>query len=243
MRLKRTSFFVGMILLISLSIPAFVAGALNVQPQQVTFVNSKGILLTGWIFKPEGNGPYPAVVMMPGCMGAYSLGNSDKEISSMYLEWGDRLVSAGYVALLVDSQDQCAKSTTGSSEINIRHHDAYAGLNYLATQSFVAADKVGLIGWSHGGSSVMVAMDESQSIADAHFKAAVAFYPGCTLGNTFGGSKSSTWKPYAPFVILQGSSDTITDPATCTALVTGSQQLCVTNVTINIFEDAQHRFD
>ena len=243
MRLKRTSFFVGIILVISLAIPAFVAGALNVKPQQVNFVNSQGIRLTGWVFKPDGNGPFPSVVMMPGCMGAYASGTGAKEISPMYLEWGDRLVTAGYVALLVDSQDQCGNTTAGRSEINIRHYDAYAGLNYLVTQSFVAADKVGLIGWSHGGSSVMAAMDESQSVDEAQFKAAVAFYPGCTLGNAFGDLKQSIWKPYAPFVILQGSVDAITDPATCTARVTGAQELGVTSVTINTFEDAQHRFD
>ena len=250
MRFKSISFFVGILLLFGLFVPASSAGALSVEPQKVTFVNAQGITLIGWLFRPSGNGPYPAVVMMPGCLGAYSFGDSTHGINSLYREWGDRLVGAGYVALLVDSftprnamQNQCGNGTLGVSEVNDRPYDAYAGLNYLASQAFIAPNKIGLLGWSHGGSSTMVAMDAAKFIKGSSFKAAVAFYPGCGLSNTFGGIKRSTWKPYAPFVILLGAADAVADPATCTARVALAQQPGGTNATINIFENAQHRFD
>lgn len=250
MRFKSITFFVGMSLLLSLFASASAAGLLNTDPQQVTFVNAQGIDLEGWLFKPDGKGPYPAVVMMPGCMGAYAFGDSPREIESTYLEWGERLVDAGYVALLVDSftprnalQNQCGHGTTGISEVSDRPYDAYAGLDYLASQEFVDANGIGLLGWSHGGSSVMVAMDAGTFINDARFKAAVAFYPGCGLSNAFGGVQKSTWKPYAPFVILQGSADTVADPIACTNRVAVAGQLGAASVTINIFENAQHRFD
>ena len=250
MRFKSISFFVGMILLFSLFAPSSSARALSIKPQKVTFVNAQGITLLGWLFKPDGNGPYPAVVMMPGCLSAYSFGDSNREINSTYREWGDRLVNAGYVALLIDSfttpnavQSRCESGSAGMSEVNDRPHDAYAGLNYLALQAFVASDKIGLLGWSHGGSSVMAAMDTSKFIKGSSFRAAVAFYPGCGLGKTLGGIERSTWKPYAPFVILQGSADTVANPVTCTTRVALAEQLGATSVTINIFENAQHRFD
>jgi dienelactone hydrolase len=249
MRFRSISFFVGMLLLLSLFASASAAGRLNTDPQQVTFGNAQGINLKGWLFKPEGQGPYPAVVLMPGCMGAYAPGDA-QEIDSTYLEWSERLVDAGYVALLVDSftprnavQNQCGNGTTGISEVSDRPQDAYAGLNYLASQAFVAANKIGLMGWSHGGSAVMAAMDESWLINDSSFQAAVAFYPGCGLSNAFGGVQKSSWKPYAPFVILQGSADTIADPIACTNRVVFAGQLGAASVTINIFENAQHRFD
>ncbi|HXQ36844.1 MAG TPA: prolyl oligopeptidase family serine peptidase, partial [Anaerolineales bacterium] len=127
--------------------------------------------------------------------------------------------------------------------VNDRPYDAYAGLNYLASQAFIAPNKIGLLGWSHGGSSTMVAMDATKFIKGSSFKAAVAFYPGCGLSNTFGGIKRSTWKPYAPFVILLGAADAVANPATCTARVALAQQPGGTSATINIFENAQHRFD
>jgi len=250
MKSKSISFFVGILLLFSLLAPSSPARAWSSTPKRVTFVNAQGITLIGWLFKPDGNGPYPAVVMMPGCLGAYSFGDSAKGVNSVYREWGDRLVNAGYVALLVDSftprnaaQNQCGNGTTGVSEVNDRPYDAYAGLKYLASQAFVTANKIGLLGWSHGGSSAMASLDTTRFINGSSFKAAVAFYPGCGLRNAFGGIRRSTWKPYAPFVILQGSSDTVASPATCTTRITLAQQLGATSVTINIFENAQHRFD
>jgi dienelactone hydrolase len=250
MRFKSISFFVGMILLFSLFAPSPSARAWSIQPQKVTFVNAQGITLLGWLFKPDGNGPYPAVVMMPGCLGAHFFGDPAKGIDSVYRGWGDQLVKAGYVALLVDSftprhavPNRCDNGTTGVAEVNDRPYDAYAGLNYLASQAFVAANKIGLLGWSHGGSSAMAAMDTSKFIEGSSFKAAVAFYPGCGLGEALGGIERSTWKPYAPFVILQGSADSVANPVTCTARVALAEQLGATSVTINIFENAQHRFD
>ena len=249
MRFKSISFFVGILLLVSLFAPSS-ARALDIKPQKVTFVNAQGITLIGWLFRPGNNGPYPAVVMMPGCLGAYSFGDPAKEINSLYREWGDRLVDAGYVALLVDSftprnatQNQCGNGTIGVSEVNDRPYDAYAGLNYLASQAFVVTNKIGLLGWSHGGSSTMAAMDTSKFIKGSSFKAAVAFYPGCGMSNAFGGIKRSTWRPYAPLIILHGSADTVANPTTCITRVTLAQKLGATNLSINIFENAQHRFD
>lgn len=250
MRFKSISFFVGILLLFSLLAPSSPVRAWSIQPQKVTFVNAQGITLIGWLFKPDGNGPYPAVVMMPGCLGAYSFGDPAKGVNSLYREWGDRLVNAGYVALLVDSftprnaaQNQCSNSTEGVSEVKDRPHDAYAGLKYLSSQVFVAANRIGLLGWSHGGSSAMAAMDETKFIKGSSFKAAVAFYPGCGLSNAFGGIKRNTWKPYAPFVILVGSADTVANPKTCMTRVVMAQQLDAASATINIFENVRHRFD
>ncbi len=250
MRPKSISFFMGILLLFSLFAPSSPAHAWSITPQKVTFVNAQGITLIGWLFKPSGTGPSPAVVMMPGCLGAYSFGDPAKGINSVYREWGDRLVNAGYVALLVDSftprnalQNQCGNGTIGVSEVNDRPYDAYAGLKYLASQAFVASNKIGLLGWSHGGSSVMVTMDATKFMRGSSFKAAIAFYPGCGLSNAFGGIRQSAWKPYAPFLILHGSADTVASPAACTTRVTLAQQLGATSLAINIFENAQHRFD
>lgn len=250
MKVKLFSLFVMALLLVSLLATPSSALAWSITPQKVTFVNSQGITLEGWLFKPAGSGPYKAVVMMHGCSGVYSYSDTTKGVATLYREWGDRLVGASYVALLVDSftprnaaQNQCGNGSGGVSEVDDRPYDAYAGLNYLASQSFVDATKIGLLGWSHGGSSTMAAMDMTQFDAQFNFKAAAAFYPGCGLYGAFGGVSNSTWVPYSPFVILHGSADTVVSPAYCQTRVTSAQSLGATDVSITIFQNAQHSFD
>lgn len=250
MKTKVLSIFVGVILLIgSFAFPA-PARAWSISPKKVTFVNAQGITLTGWLFKPAGKGPFPAVVMLHGCSGAYSYSNPAKGVMSLYREWGDRLVKAKYVALLVDSftprnvlQNQCNIGGALVSEVNERPFDAYAGLNYLASQSYIAADKIGLLGWSQGGSTSMATIDVTNATASYNFKAAVAFYPGCGMSDAFGGISQSTWTPYAPFVILQGSADVVVDPSLCQSRLARAQSFGATYASMTLFTNAQHSFD
>jgi dienelactone hydrolase len=248
MKSKTLSNFVGICLFVSsLATPSPVR-AWTSTPQEVTFINDQGITLIGWLFKPAGTGPFRAVVMLHGCAGAYSYGDPAKGVTKLYREWGDRLVNAGYIALLVDSftprrapQNQCGGPIT--SEVQDRPYDAYAGLKYLASKSFVAAGKVGLLGWSQGGSSGMATMDVTKANPSYRFKAAAVFYPGCGLSNAFGGISRSTWKPYAPLVILIGSADRVVSLVTCQTRVTKAQALGATTTRITIFNNAQHKFD
>jgi dienelactone hydrolase len=216
----------------------------------VTFINAQGITLTGWVFKPAGTGPFPAVVMMHGCAGVYSFSDPTKGINSLYREWGDRLVAGGYVALLVDSftprqapQNQCALPRAVVSEIRVRPLDAYAGLKFLASKTYVSANQVALLGWSQGGSSVMAAMHAGRADPVYRFEAAAAFYPGCGLYNAFGGLSQSRWRPYAPFQIFLGSADTVVSPAICRARVSRAQALGATSTRLIIYPNAQHSFD
>ncbi|MEP6894148.1 MAG: dienelactone hydrolase family protein [Chloroflexota bacterium] len=250
MKLRSLYFFAGILVLVSLFATPSSAFAWTNTPQKITFVNEQGITLTGWLFTPAGSGPFPAVVMMHGCPGMYSYSDPTRGISTLYREWGDRLVSAGYVGLLVDSftprnatQNQCGNGSVGVSEVNDRPYDAFAALKYLASNSYVSANRIGLLGWSHGGSSAIAAMDSTKFNISNSFKAAVTFYPGCGLYDAFGGVNNSTWKPYAPFMILHDSADTVVSPAYCQTRVSKAQTLGAANISITIFANAKHSFD
>jgi dienelactone hydrolase len=226
------------------------ASALMVTPQKVTFLNNQGLTLEGWLFRPVGTTVHPAIVMLHGCMGVYSFGDPAQGVNSLYREWGNRLVKAGYAALLVDSftprnipQEQCDRNGAGLSVVNIRASDAYAGLNYLASQAFVDPDKIGLLGWSHGGSGSMAAMDITKFRTLHNFKAAVAFYPGCGLNNLFGGLTDSTWKPYTSLIIFFGTADKVVSLADCKNRVRTAKALGATDLGIIVFPNAQHSFD
>jgi dienelactone hydrolase len=62
-----------------------------------------------------------------------------------------------------------------------RPKDAYAALQYLQAQPFVQPDRVGLMGWSQGGGTVLRTVNDKSIGRPAtlarDFKAAVSFYP------------------------------------------------------------------
>lgn len=249
-KIKPLSITITLILLVGLFATPSSALAWTSTPQKVTFANAQGITLTGWLFKPAGSGPFPAVVMMHGCNGVYSYSDPTRGLANLYREWGDRLVNAGYAALVVDSftprkaaQNECGNGSTGVSEVNDRPYDAAAGLKFLAARSDISASRIGLLGWSHGGSATMVSMDVTKYGTSNNFKAAVAFYPGCGLYDALGGVKNSTWKPYAPFALLIGSVDTVVSVDYCKARISKAQTLGSTNTIIAIYTNAKHSFD
>lgn len=210
----------------ALAVAAGASLAQTITPVAVTVTNSEGLALRAFRFTPPataGTAPFPAVLMMHGCAGVYSYSQpnaSFNNIQVLYRDWGTRLARAGYVALLVDSftgrkdandvpvpQNQCGNGSAGVSEVNDRPLDALAAVNYLTgtTGLNVDADRVGALGWSHGGSSVMATLSDSQVVRP--FRAAVSMYPGCGMYNAFGGITNSTYTPYAPFQIFHGDAD------------------------------------
>lgn len=135
--------------------------------------------LTGYIRKPEGVGPFPAVVILPGCSGM------EQKESTM----ADTLVKNGYVSLIVDSfsprglpQGVC--NNPGRLDPLIRAQDAYGALIHLQTLPFVDPARIALIGWSHGGWSVLTAVDSVTysnypEATSQQFRGVVAYYPPC----------------------------------------------------------------
>lgn len=225
------------------------ARAWVVTPTDVSFTNQEGTAIPAKLFKPAGAGPFATVVMMHGCSGIYSNSDASKGVANLYREWGDRLVMQNFVVLLVDSftprgtQNECGNGAAGVSEVNQRRFDAYGAYNYLSGLSYVNADKIGLLGWSHGASSTLAVMDKSNVPNGVKpFKAAVAFYPGCGLYNAFGGIAGSTWAPYSPLAIQHGTEDALFTDGKCTTRVSRATQAGA-SVSLTPYTGAKHSFD
>ncbi len=127
------------------------------------------------IYLPAGSGPFPAMVVLHGCDG----------VGPHYRDWARRLAGWGYVAVLVDSFRPRGVPMVCNHGLLIppvlQAEDALAAADYLRSRADVRAERIGVIGFSHGGWAVLKAV-LTGVVAQAHAKpfiAGVAFYPGC----------------------------------------------------------------
>lgn len=127
------------------------------------------------LFEPSGLGPHPGMVVLHGCNG---VGRHERLWSRQLAEWG-------YVALLVDSfrpRHTAAVCNQGMLiPPRLQAGDAFAAAQYLRSRPDVRGDRIGVIGFSHGGWAVLKAVQAglARPAGIAPFAAAVAFYPGC----------------------------------------------------------------
>ncbi|WP_280500306.1 alpha/beta hydrolase family protein [Nocardia farcinica] len=117
--------------------------------EEVTF-RSGEITVAGTLTRPEGAGPFPAVVLITGS-GAQ---NRDEEIAGHkpFLLLADTLTRAGYAVLRTD--DRGVGGTGGdleTSNYDDLADDAAAGIAYLRGRPDIAPDRIGLLGHSEGG--------------------------------------------------------------------------------------------
>jgi dienelactone hydrolase len=176
--------------------------------ERVQFPSADGkTTLVGYVFKPTtaSGSRTAAVVMMHGRAGAYSTlahGVYDAStLSQRHQFWGRWWAEQGYVAVLVDGfgprgyGEGFPRGSYGSrpeelNEVTVRPLDAYGALAYLRSRPDVLADRVGLQGWSNGGSATLATMaTDAPGIGEhtpaAGFRAALAFYPACGLKGHF----------------------------------------------------------
>jgi dienelactone hydrolase len=172
--------------------------------------------LTGYLLKPEnGAKPAPAIVALHGCGGLFTKKGAQ---NARERDWAARWTGAGYVVLLPDSfgsrgfGPQCELRERQVTP-GMRAADVRAAADWLAAQAFVDKTRLAMVGWSHGGATVLWAVHRDAKPAVAEFKAAIAFYPGCRLV-----AERPDWAPRLPLTILIGGADDWTPPLPCRAL-------------------------
>ena len=185
------------------------------------------LVLTGVLVKPNGNGPFPAVVLLHGCTGLED-GKTRSEA------WSKRLVDWGYVTLQLDSFgprgiiDVCNKWS--SIIMRNRSHDAYDAKSYLSELSYVDRNRIAVLGWSHGGKTVLNIIENTYG-DETPFTAAVAFYPPCSF----------LVQPNAPLMILIGESDDWTTAYRCSQAM--PSRTTEHEIILKIYPGAYHDFD
>lgn len=204
------------------------------------------------VMKPEGPGPFPAVVIVHDCsgLGVRSSGAPDR--------WGRELVGRGYAVLIPDSfgtrgfpNGVCTDASPRRTDVSPanRARDAYAALAHARTLPYVDGKHVGLMGGSHGGATTLASMlapeDDTDPLArdkPAGFAAAVALYPSCAPGARVWQSTSGVYRPTAPLLILIGEKDDWTPAEPCQRLADTARKAGYP-VAIKIYPGAHHSFD
>lgn len=199
------------------------------------------------VMKPDGAGPFPAVVVLHDCSG---LGPRS---SGSPARWAKVLVEQGYVALIPDSfstrghaQGVCTDPSPSRNEVSPyrRVRDAYETLAYARSLPYVDAAHVGVMGGSHGGATTLATMVASaQSQGAPGFAAAVALYPGCNgrYGDWRPGA-AGVYRPRAPLLILVGELDDWTPAQPCRELADRSREAGLP-VAVKVYPGAHHSFD
>ncbi|MBI3436458.1 MAG: prolyl oligopeptidase family serine peptidase, partial [Proteobacteria bacterium] len=112
--------------------------------------------LHGFLYRPPGAGPFPAVIGLHGCAG---LKNSAGIPFSRFRDWAERLVGAGIAVLYPDSYgsrglgSQCTTRIRSVRTDKERVADANAARRWLQEQSWARPDRISLLGWSNGAIS------------------------------------------------------------------------------------------
>src|SRR5580704_811335 len=197
--------------------------------------------LHGILFRPEGAGPFPGVVALHGCE---SLVNRSGKLAPRFADWGERLAAAGLAAIFPDSfgsrglRAQCRVSERKVRTEHERVADANAARRWLQNQSWIAKNRVSLLGWANGAVASLWAVQPRLVPHDGvpDFRSAVAFYPGCRRLSDL------AWSARIPTLILIGKADDWTAPAPCEQMVAGARGRSAL-ASLVVYPGAYHEFD
>lgn len=182
----------------------------------------------------------PVIVALHGCGGLYT---GKGALDGRYIDYARRWLAQGWHVLLVDSfsgrgRREICREPAAQRTIRVatRRDDVNAALEWLAARSDADARRIALIGWSHGGSTLLRTIDApAWTLAPA---AAVALYPGCSDA-----LKRRGYTPAVPLLMLVGADDDWTPPQPCAALAQRLQAETAAPVQFVSYEGSYHGFD
>lgn len=196
--------------------------------------------VSGFLEFPEGDGPFPAVVLMHGCSGLKELPFAGLRNHAAALR------GAGFATLILDSftlrgWDGDAICNSGASSEwwprtwFKRSADAFAAHAFLENRPDIDGRNIFAMGQSNGGSvAVILSQNKGQFYhrPNRTFRAVVAYYPFCGI---FDGPTL-----LSPLLVFAGEKDKWTPPKNCQlndGYLTGKPYEVV------VYPDTYHSFD
>ncbi|MED5621242.1 dienelactone hydrolase family protein [Ideonella sp. BN130291] len=238
---------VSRVLLLALTTLSLAASAQqSVQVPSLDPPGGPALQLPAFWFAANATGPRPAVVLLHGCGGPY--GKQQGQLSERMRSYASLLNTEGWHVLVTDSltprgeRELCTQRTgTRAVTQTQRRRDALGALRWLAARPDVDPQRLVLLGWSNGGSTVLASTRRNHpevARSDIAPRAAVAFYPGCETDFQAG------YRPTAPLLLLVGGSDDWTPPQACVRLTEAAGGAAGTPpVQLQVYPGAYHGFD
>jgi dienelactone hydrolase len=189
------------------------------------------------LFHPAGPGPFPGVILLHHC------GGLNSEFANAIPFYASMLVQQGYAVAEPDSftaRHVVEDCMIGAVKPLDRARDVFAVAELMATRPDIRANKIGVVGWSHGGNAaVYIARDwpnerplrASLAAKGAKIAASVALY-GETCGNA---EKAAV---VTPLLGLFGGRDNTRNDV-CQTLAAQSNGL----MQVHVYENDFHAFD
>lgn len=182
--------------------------------------------VTAELHLPQGDGPFPAVVVLSGCFGvAHDAGLVDA-LNASYLR-------AGVATLVLDSltarrlDEVCSDPKLNVDSIAWRVRDVYAAVDWLAARPGIDAKRIYLQGFSHGAVAAIGAIDGQWPRRRFPAVAGViAVTPYCLQGSRF----------TAPTLVLAAELDDWSPARLCETIEDRR------NLSLHIYPKAHHGF-
>lgn len=208
------------------------------------------------VVRPEGEGPFPAVVLFHGCGGLWA-----EEIRRPVMDdYAEIAREAGVVAVIVDSlkprniglaealDNVCSGWELRGAE---RAGDVAVGYAFARALPYVDRDRIALAGWSHGAWAIMdaLAMNPEQMRphnltqwpegALSQVQGAFLVYPYCGFPAMTG---RKGWTRPVPAEVILVRDDSVADEIACQAAL---ESLRADGVPVELhwFEEVTHGFD
>jgi len=150
--------------------------ALNLPKKEFfNFTTSENIKLNGWMLKPAN---FDTSKKYPVLMVQYSGPNSQEVLDTWKIDWEYYLATQNFVVVCVDGRGtgargaefrKCTYEQLGILETK----DQVETAKYLGQQAFIDKDRIGIWGWSYGGTMTLMCMTTGEKI----FKSGIAVAP------------------------------------------------------------------
>jgi dienelactone hydrolase len=174
------------------------------------------------VLVPDRSDPRPAVLLFHGCGG----------LKEYNMPRARQLVAQGYVAIVIDSYTgrgvDVQRSCDGRElQGNQRAADVVVGLELARNHPAIDADKLFLMGYSHGGWTILEALANGAQLPPGltdspgnHLQGVrglIAWYPYCG----FGADYLRGWDSDIPVLMLLAAEDQTTAPEPCVDIASG----------------------
>ena len=241
-------------------------GSSALEGAEFQFTGHSNLQFTGRVYKPQGDGPFPGVVLVHGCPGSlyYSDTFQEERLSGQYADWGEQTAAKGAVAIVIDSleargfdveEDICGTGGKVLHEAEERKFDVIDTAKYLANVKQVDSSKIAVASWSHGASSSVAAVERGlnpvlSTTGEYLIKWVMFNYGGCGFYGYYGGSynDASSVGDYlnsVPLYMTWGTADDI--PKRCEVFAEAARHLGASEKTGNeiqtrVYSGAQHTY-